>query len=364
MSAMYASVDAEQFYEALSRVYRMAAKRNSLPILGGALACFDGRCCTITCTNLNQWCRAMIPAEGDCFSVALVKAKSVLNVCRHASGKLEFSYTPDPNRAPIEERGTLTVNDGVRSLQCRTDCALDFPQLPKIDYWDRYPINAEHLLERFNRVKYAVSSDTNRPARCCIEFIDSRIVTLDGYRLALSADTELTVKQPFFIPVEVMAELQMFKGLPCALCVGERYAAFESESLLLLTRTPENDLLNVDRVIPTAFESEYTVPVEPLWEEIRYLNTVAIKKERRPICFDGETMLLETSDGIYTSKVGLPPVSKRGFHPRYLLEGLGQFKAKKAGTITMKVNHPHAPIILTDNESDLAMVFPVRLGAA
>ena len=75
-------------------------------------------------------------------------------------------------------------------------------------------------------------------------------------------------------------------------------------------------------------------------------------------------MELETSDGLYSAKVGLPPITVRGFNPRYLLEGFGQFKAKKTPTVTMKVGHPHSPIILTDDESDLAMVLPVRLKAA
>ncbi|CAN4028495.1 Transposon-encoded protein TnpW, partial [Dysosmobacter welbionis] len=53
-------------------------------------------------------------------------------------------------------------------------------------------------------------------------------------------------------------------------------------------------------------------------------------------------------------------VEARGFNPKYLLEGLEQFKAKKVHTVTMKMGHPHSPIILTDNKDDLAMVLPVR----
>ena len=68
-----------------------------------------------------------------------------------------------------------------------------------------YPVNAERLLERFKRIKYAVSQNDTRPDLCCIEFLDSRIVALDGYRLALSSDPELTVEKPFFIPPEAMA---------------------------------------------------------------------------------------------------------------------------------------------------------------
>ena len=44
-----------------------------------------------------------------------------------------------------------------------------------------------------------------------------------------------------------------------------------------------------------------------------------------------------------------------------LLEGLEQFKAKKVHTVTMKMGHPHSPMILTDGKDDLAMVLPVRL---
>ena len=47
-----------------------------------------------------------------------------------------------------------------------------------------------------------------------------------------------------------------------------------------------------------------------------------------------------------------------------LLEGLEQFKAKKTHTITMKMGHPYAPMILTDDKDDLAMVLPVRLKEA
>ena len=30
-------------------------------------------------------------------------------------------------------------------------------------------------------------------------------------------------------------------------------------------------------------------------------------------------------------------------------------------TVTMKMGHPHSPMILTDGKDDLAMVLPVRL---
>lgn len=364
MNTVLARVDAQMFREALGRVYQFAAKRSRLPILEESLVCFDGSSCTIICTNLNQWCLATLPASGDSFSLVFTKTKSLLAACRHFSGQMELLFSSEPTDKDPDPDGQITVSDGTRSLTQRVWRASDFPMLPEVDFTERYPIDAEKLLERFKRVRYAASVDTNRPARCCVEFVDQRIVTLDGYRLALNADPALMVKAPFFIPVEAMSELQMFKGQSCTLCVGEKYASFENETLRLLTRIPEADHLDIDHIIPSRLEEEFLVPVEPLWAEVKYLSEAANKKERQPIRFNGQTMELETADGLYSAKVGLPPITVRGFNPRYLLEGFGQFKAKKAPTVTMKVGHPLSPIILTDDESDLAMVLPVRLKAA
>ena len=81
-------------------------------------------------------------------------------------------------------------------------------------------------------------------------------------------------------------------------------------------------------------------------DEVRYLNGFITARTRKPIRLDGGTLSLETPGGTY---------------PKYLLERLEQFKAKKVHTVTMKMGHPHSPMILTDGKDDLAMVLPVRL---
>lgn len=365
MSTFSSRVDAAQFREALGNVLHSATKRSrTIPALEEALIEFEGDHCTLTCTDLNQWCRATIPASGGDFSFVFTRSRSVLTACQHFSGELEFTYTVNPTQQQPDPDGEISICDGEHRLQHRTYSASDFPELPETLMERHYPINAEKLLERFKRVKYAVSLDDKRPARCCIQFLDSRIVAVDGYRLAISSDSELTVEKPFFIPPEVLASLQMFKGKDCTLSVGKAWAAIGNEALRIFTHIPGNDGFNVDTAIPTAFEQEYPVPVDTLWDEVKYLSGFLIPKEKKPIRFDGQTLALTTSEGCYTSRIGLPPIPVRGFNAKYLLEGLGQFKAKKADTVTMKVSHPHAPIILTDGGEDLAMVLPVRLREA
>ena len=118
------------------------------------------------------------------------------------------------------------------------------------------------------------------------------------------------------------------------------------------------NLLSITRLNDGRLKFKFT---DQLLDEVRYLNGFITAKTRKPIRFDGGTLSLETPGGTYLSKVGLPPVEARGLNPKYLLEGLEQFKAKKVHTVTMKMGHPHSPMILTDGKDDLAMVLPVRL---
>lgn len=361
MNTHFSHVDAGQFRDALNNALRTAMKRAQISILEEAVICFEENRCTITCTNLNQWCQAEIPAHGDTFSFVVPKTRSLLTACQHFSGELDFSFTSEPTKEEPDPEGIVFVSNGKRSLQRRTTPASEFPVMPKPTFETQYPIHAEKLLERFKRVKYALSGNMDRPARCCVEFQDNRVFAVDGYRLAVSADPELTVKTPFFIPPEAMAELQMFKGQDCTLSVGKEWAAFENASLRLFTRIPANDGLDIDQAIPKSFETEYSVSVDALWDEVKYLNGFVTAKSRAPIRFDGQTLALETPEGSYSSSIGLPPISVRGFNAQYLLDGLSQFKAKKVDTVTMKVSQPHAPLLLTDGGDDLAMVLPVRL---
>ena len=361
MSTFHAYVDAARFHEALSNVLCFAAKRSRLPILEEAQVRFEDGHCVLTCTNLDQWCTSTIPAIGDSFSFVFVGTRKILSACKYFSGELELTYTVEPTEADPDPEGQISISDGKRSLKRSTERASDFPEFKERPMDRHYPVNAKTLLERFKRVKYAVSSNDARPILCCIEFLKDKIIAVDGYRLAMSTDPAVNVGEPFYIPPEVMAELHMFKEQDCTISVGKEWAAFESETLRVITRTPSYDGFDVETAIPTSFSTEYPVDVDQLLEEVKYLKGFVTPKDRKPIRFDGGTLSLETSGGTYFSKIGLPPVEARGFNPKYLLEGLEQFKAKKVHTVTMKMGHPHSPMILTDGKDDLAMVLPVRL---
>ena len=87
-------VDAIQFQKALSDVYKGAAPDSSLPALGTAKAEFTGSACILTCTNLDQWVQAEIPASGEAFSMLLGDTRQLLTACKHFKGDLELDFRP------------------------------------------------------------------------------------------------------------------------------------------------------------------------------------------------------------------------------------------------------------------------------
>mgnify|MGYP000701513393 len=292
MSTFHAYVDAAHFHEALGNVLRFAAKRSRLPILEEAQVRFEDGHCVLTCTNLDQWCMSTIPAVGDSFSFVFVGTRKILSACKYFSGELELTYTIEPTETNPDPRGQISISDGKRSLKRSTERTSDFPELKEKPLDRHYPVNPKRLLERFKRVKYAVSSNDARPNQCCIEFLKDKIIAVDGYRLAMSTDPAVNVEKPFYIPPEVMAELTMFKDQDCTISVGEEWAAVESETLRVLTRIPGYDGFDVERAIPTSFSTEYPVDVDQLLDEVRYLNGFITAKTRKPIRFDGGTLSL------------------------------------------------------------------------
>ena len=181
MSTFHAYVDAAHFHEALGNVLRFAAKRSRLPILEEAQVRFEDGHCVLTCTNLDQWCMSTIPAVGDSFSFVFVGTRKILSACKYFSGELELTYTIEPTETNPDPRGQISISDGKRSLKRSTERTSDFPELKEKPLDRHYPVNPKRLLERFKRVKYAVSSNDARPNQCCIEFLKDKIIAVDGY---------------------------------------------------------------------------------------------------------------------------------------------------------------------------------------
>ena len=367
MKHMSCILDAGEFRYMLGKALNGAAKRSRIPVLEEALFRFDGYFWTITCTNLELWCQAITRCDDEPCAFVLTDSRKLLTACKYFSGDMVLTYTEDdpPKTCPTKTAldGTLTLSCGGKELRQRVTAAEDFPVMPEVKAEHGYDIDPDALSKRFERIKYALSSNTSRPSYCCVKFFDDRIGAVDGYRLAVSRDGDLRVEKPFLIPPSAMKLLPLFEGVESRLSVGEKYVVIDSGYTRVMARMPEGDSLDFDKAIPTICKEEHPVDISDFMDNLRYLSQFIRFPSKEYVRFDCGVLSVDTAKGSYSAKPRLTeiPATVCGFNGGYMMDALQQFQAKRLDTVTMRMNgNSVAPIIMSDGE-DLAMVLPMRL---
>lgn len=366
MKCARCTVNADEFQQALDKVLKAAAKKARISFLEEALVRFDGSTCTLTCTDLELWCQAVIPAQGEPCAFVLADSRKLLTACKYFSGDLQISYSEDdpPKTFPTKTAldGSLVLTCGNKELRQWVTTAEDFPDVPEVRVEYSYTVDPCALSKRFERIKYALSLNKGRPTSCCVKFFDNRIGAVDGYRLAVNKDEALQVEKPFHIPPVAMKLLPIFGEAECWLSVGEKHAAFETDAVRVIIRMPEGESLDFDRAIPKTFCEEHTIDIADFMDNLRYLGEFMRDPDRDIIRFDNGTLSMSNVNGDYSARLTLDEVPRTviGFRGYYMLDGLKQFHAKKLSAVAMRMTSPTSPIVLTDGE-DLAMVLPHRL---
>lgn len=109
----------DEFRLALKKVYGAAAPKGPFTALSQATLFFSRNSCTIACCNLNQWCQATIPAQGDEFSLTLYDTQRLLDACAYFSGELHLEYETaekKPHNCDIPYNQARFPVEGVRSI--------------------------------------------------------------------------------------------------------------------------------------------------------------------------------------------------------------------------------------------------------
>lgn len=366
MKYMSCTIDAGEFRHMLDKALKAAVKRSRIPVLEEGLVRFNGDTCAITCTNLELWCQASTPSDAKPCAFVLTDSRKLLTACKYFSGDMLLSYTENdpPKTCPTKTAldGTLTLSCGGKELRQRVTAAEDFPTMPEVKAEQGYDIDPDALSKRFERIKYALSSNTSRPSYCCVKFFDDRIGAVDGYRMAVSRDKSLRVEKPFLIPPAAMKLLPLFEGVESRLSVGKKYVVIDSGYTRVMARMPEGDSLDFDAAIPDTFKEEHPVDITGFMDDLRYLSEFIQFPSREYVRFQDGVLSVETAKGSYSSKLKLAeiPATVCGFNGGYMMDALKQFQAKKLATVTMRMSSAVSPIIMSDGE-DLAMVLPMRL---
>jgi len=343
------TVYARDFLTAITKVNKVLPKKTNMPILQQIKVEFTDNKCTLIGTNLEQIIITSIDAQGDDFSFVFNDTKAILKACKYFENDLIFTF----------DDGKITLNSNKKSCKQFTFIEEEFPNIPKVKADDSYIIQSDALLNRYNKVKYAVSTNEKQPVLTGICFRNDKIITSDGFRMAMNTDVSLTVNREIVVPQEAMNLLSIFdKNININMLVNHKYLSFSNDNTIIISRLIEGNFPKTDSIIPQNSNEEYNIGTKEFENQLKYLNEFT-DKQNNIIKFKNG-ILSTHNNGEYTSQVDFGQESDiiYGFKCNYMLDAIGQFK--NADIINYKIISKVAPIVITDG-SDLALVLPWRL---
>lgn len=361
---MKAVVDAKTFSAALD--HTMAAmKRSRIPILESVQLRFGNGVCAMTATNLNTWLTVEIPAQGDTFTCGFYRTREAAKTCRYYDGTLTIEAIDIGEGRKAQRKLHLSCGsrratyDGFPPLETE-----DFPAAPIEEDGEVFATNAASLLERINRIKYAVgkNGDDSSGKRTCVQFDRGRIFCMDGCRVACDNNEDLLIPRPFLIYPDALSHLKLFGDRDISICAGIRYITFSGGGIHLLCQRQGVEPFQLDQALPKEFREEFYVSPKEFLRELDYLKGLISNKRRPVLRFCGGEISLESSptDGCTEICVEGRNSIQFGFDVHYMIDALKQFE--KEPQVRLKIASSYMPIILdAEGRKDFALIMPARL---
>lgn len=250
---------------------KMKISANNLEVIG---------CKTINCTIDNK------------IMFALEDVRRVIKALKYFKGG-DTIITFDSDKACNFEDGKKSFKAGITDVNDNDTYSL-FTHLEKVwiddinsnnsNILEQHTYTIEKLMERYNSISYAIyTKDDLKPILKGINFKENKMVALDGYRLAVSTDTEdngLSFENEFTINNNTFSILKQFKKGECNIISFKDITAFNlvSEDFTLLSGNLKGQYFKWEAAIPCSFSSEFEFEKKNMLENLKYLKEIRVKK--------------------------------------------------------------------------------------
>lgn len=354
-------VDARAFSDAMAKVSRVL-KKSPIPILGEISVCVRDGICTLTATDLETWLTTRLPVQGDDLDFVFNRTKDVIKALARFEGGLTMELTEQLENS--KELQKLRLYCGQRSAEYEVNSIKDYPEMVKVENDKVFHANAETLLERIERVRYATMqpSTNTKPFNTCVQFKNQRIFSLDGFRMACDTQEGVTFPVPFLCYGSSLAYLKVFGKNDVTVQVGTRWVLFTDGEASLCVRRQGVDTFDVEAALPKQYQETVTVRTAEFIRELNYLKECASGFTKPYVRFTGAQLTMAVPGGKFRTGI---QVSGRGslslgFDLRYMLDAVKQFKDEPE--IKVKLSGIFSPIVIeAEGRNDFALVLPVRL---
>lgn len=355
---------------AVSTASRAVAPKSSITALEGILIEASAQL-RLTGYNLDTGIRTTVAAD--------IREQGSLVLSARLFGEI-VRKMPDDTVYFTAQHDMVNIKCGLSEFNIKGTDPEEFPELPSVDQQNALTIGQDTLRSMIAQTLFAVSDNESRPIHTGSLFeVDEtglRIVSVDGYRLALRQEPVLTSQGgfpfSFVVPGKALSEVEKICSgeEPVSITQGARHIMFQTGDTVLVSRRLEGEFLAYRNAIPR----NNTIVIEGVTKEllssIERVSLIISDKLKSPLrCVFGDGILsISTKTGIGDAAdqcviSGNGQDLEIGFNNKYLMDAL---KAAPAERLRLEFTSGVAPCVILPAEGEETftyMVLPVRLKA-
>jgi DNA polymerase-3 subunit beta len=275
-----------------------------------------------------------------------------------------------------DEKNITSIRSGQSHFSIVGIPAEEYPELPQISGERSIKIANQVLKDMIRQTIFAVAESNAKPIHTGTLFEISggkiRLVSVDGYRLALREEMVSSDEQDLSFVVPGKALLEVSKLLPendesCSIHVGSRHILFMIGNYTVIARLLEGEFLDYRSAIPQKSSSTVVVKTSDFIDSVERVSLLITDRLKSPLrcIFEDGTVRLSSYTPIgrasdqFPAKLEGQPV-EMGFNNHYLLDAL---RNAEGDEVRLELNGPLSPmkVLPMEGSSFLFLVLPVRL---
>lgn len=265
---------------------------------------------------------------------------------------------------------SIILSDGKKTMELESDN--EMIDYPKVDSLEVKKVNCENLFNRIKEIDYAMSKDEYRPILKGMYFGKNDMVTLDGYRLALSTNKELKVDNPFNITdvsIEIVKKLSKdYKEDDMTLNIGYNNVEWSTGDgeISLVSKRIDGEMFDYESILRDNHSNIYDIDKKELQENLKYLKSFGIAKKKmdyvelKELNQDSLQWKLNNESGVFTANTSMKDHKLKesmNFNIHYLLDAVDNIVSDD---FKLCLNGAFNPAIL-EGENSKHLVLPVRV---
>lgn len=355
----------ENLEKHLPALVRILPTSSQVPILNNILLVAENNGFFIKATDLKLGIIIKIPAKINKEGSITVPGKQFIEA---------ISNLPKDKLLISEEKEQLKLSIRGNKLTFQTLNALEFPGLLKSKGEKIISLKKEAFDKLFDHLSFSASTDEVRPHLTGVYIAKKDksvdMVTTDGYRLTVKSTDSSSVskiEEPIIISMEAITEAINIKSEQIDMYINteENQVVFEGGDVSLVGRLIDGKFPPYEKVIPQSAITKTIVDKDDFIQNIR-LASVFAKDQSNIVNLSVEgtnLKLVSKTSGVGEGECILDcenegEDNKIAFNVRYVLDALKNFEGDK---ITLEINGPLQPALLTDNKKTFKhVIMPVK----